>query len=145
MPGKKGAPTVPPPKPFTKFSDAFQALSVMLDKIRDAFPQGKAAVGTAYGAQHGRANDACKKVVTALAPSQVDLFAGLTFTDAHDPVKKRTDVTNSMLTAWDKAAAKYLHGQNNDGDSARADMKKRYEEFDKVVTNLAKTAVTPDT
>lgn len=129
----------------TGFANQYNAFSSMLDEIKNAYAKGTTAAGSAYAKQHGKASDLAKQIVNGMPPAQVDFFSGLNFTDPNDLTKKQTDITNSTLAAWDKAAAKFMHGQFNDGESARLNMQKRLQEFDDVIANSGNPAVTPDT
>lgn len=98
----------------------------------------------AYGDAYGKAKEEIKRVTDSLTPQEIDFLSGLGFTNPSDEAKKRTDVLNSALTAWDKAASAYMKQAGAQGDAARADMKKRFAEFDDAIFTKGKTPVKPD-
>lgn len=162
-----------PPPPFTKFSDAFSDLTALLDNVKSEASKDKASGATAYGnacagkRDYGKdasgnvildgkgqpsqvtvtakgAKDIIQAVTDPMTSDQVEYFSGLSFTDPSDDVKKRGDIVNSAYSAWDKSASKYMQNDSTTGDSEKATLQSRLQEFDAVIQNAGSPAVTPD-
>jgi hypothetical protein len=159
------------PPPFTKFHDTFSDLGSLLDSISSATDPSSAAsaYGDAcsgkrdYGKDSGGnvvldatgqpsqvtvvkpgAKDVLQPVIDGLSSDQVDDFEGLNFTDPDDDTKKRTDILNSAYSAWDKSAGAYMKLDTTTGDTERANLESRLQEFDAAVQGDGDPAVSPD-
>lgn len=141
-----------------RFRSLYDPLVALLNSIKSAASQGNslpastgAQPGTtdtgakAYGEAHGKASDAIKQAAATLSPDQVDFLSGLGFTDPSDVDKKRTDILNSLLSAYDAPAAKYMKNLTGDGDGLLPALKQRLIDFDAAVNSQAKVPVSPDT
>lgn len=142
----------------TTFIDMFVDLNASLDAIKKAAatgtptpPQAKSPGVTdngakAYGDAYGKAKGIVQKVTDALGPEQVEGLSGLGFNKPSDDKAKRTDILNSVMAAWDKAASSYMKNQPATGDSARDGLKARLDEFDKATGGpKPRPQVKPDT
>lgn len=153
-----------------RFSFLYPQLSALLDKIKNV--SGKDAASAYSDASSGKmeygkdakgkvkvgadgqpadvkvvekgAKDVIKELVDQLSPQEIGYLSGLNFTAPNDDKKKRTDVVNSVLTAWDKSAAKYMKQERAAGDAARKDLQARLAEFDTAIRTQGKTPVKPD-
>jgi hypothetical protein len=143
-----------PPKTFGAL---FTGLSTQLDMVRIEAPKGKpippaakAEPGTtdtgakAYGDARKKANDDVKKMVDSLSTAQVMSLIGLGFTSPGDDKKNRTDIVNTVMSAWDKVASKYMKNALTEGDSLRANLRNRLQELDVAISTNGATAVKPD-
>jgi len=142
---------------YQNFESAYNPLVVQLDSIRAAAPTGKpvpaaakAAPGTtdagakAYGDAYKKAKDILQKVVDGLTAEDVNFLDGLGFANPNDEKKKRTDVLNSALAAWDKPASKYMKSALGEGDGLKPELLNRLKEFDTAIRTQKKTPVKPD-
>lgn len=82
-------------------------------------------------------------VVKNLSAEQLDwVWKGLELSSAPD--KRADDVINSILSTWDAAAAKYMKNDAGGGDSARAKLSPRLQEFDTALSSKGGTPVKKD-
>jgi hypothetical protein len=125
--------SVPPPPPA----------QVRASKVKKREPVSTAA-GKAYGEGYTKAKEALKAVVDKLTPDQVNFMSGLGFTNPGDDAKKRTDILNSVVSAWDAPASKYMKGQTGEGIKGKAAMYTRLQQFDDALETQGKTPVPPD-
>lgn len=159
---------------FNGFSGLYPQLKALLDKVRAAgkdsasvysdassgkFDYGKWPDGPNKGkvktGADGKPSDVkviekgsrtiVQDYVATLSAEQISYLSGLKFTAPGDDKKSRTDVVNSILTAWDKAASKYMKQENSAGDANVPALKNRLAEFDTAIRTKGKTPVKPDT
>lgn len=122
----------PPPEPQVRAS-----------KVKKRAPV-NAAAGKAYGDGYSKAKDILKPVVDKLSPDQVNFLSGLGFTAPNDDKKKRTDILNSVVSAWDAPAAHYMKGETGAGDKGKSALFDRLQQFDDALSTQGKTPVPPD-
>lgn len=145
-------------KSLKRFGSAVPRLGPLLDAIRDAAAAGKpiparakAEPGTtdlgvrAYGDSYAKAKAIAKEVASSLTTEQLEHLSGIGFTDASDESKKRDDVTNAIMSAWDSAASQYMKNARSAGDKARDDLVVRLEELDDAVNSDGKSPAKPTT
>jgi len=116
---------------------------VKASKVKKRAPVSTAA-GKAYGDGYTKAKDVLKPVVDKLSPDQVNFMAGLGFTAPNDDAKKRTDILNSVMSAWDAPAAHYMKGETGAGDKGKSALYDRLQEFDTALETQGKTPVSAD-
>ncbi len=132
-------------------------LTTYLDNIKAEAPKGKAPppaakapAGTtdtgakAYGDAYKKAKDEIQKFVDNLSPAEIGYLSGIGFTAPGDDKKKRDDVVNTALAAWDKSAAKYMKNAMGEGDAARGGLLQRLRELDTALTSRGVTPAKPD-
>lgn len=123
------------------FSGLKSQLNSILDKIKNAGPQGIKEAGKAYGDGYNEAKGIVDKYVKKLSPQEIEYaWKGLGLDTAQD--KRADDVTNSVLAAYDKAAAKYMRAAA--GDANRTAMESRLKEFDTAISSKGATPVKKD-
>lgn len=140
------------PVVIDNFESIYTTLTALLDRIRSESPkgvkQGAVAYSTAYSGNADQnvvgAADIIKKHVNDMTIEQVNALSGLKFTDPNDDAKKRQDVINSALSAWDAVASKYMKNAQQDGDDLRPNLLTRLKEYDTVISNAGTPPVTPD-
>lgn len=89
------------------------------------------------------ASDYVKDIVNKLSTEQLDwAWKGLELSSAAD--KHAQDVVNSVTSAWDKAASKYMKNDAAGGDSERGNIEPRLKEFDTAVSSKGGTPVKKD-
>lgn len=116
---------------------------VKASKVKKHAPVSTAA-GKAYGDGYTKAKDALKQVVDKLSPDQVNFMSGLGFTAPNDDAKKRADILNSVISAWDAPAAHYMKGETGAGDKGKSELYDRLLQFDTALETQGKTPVPPD-
>lgn len=160
------------PRPRT-FNSLLGDLNGLLDKVKAGAAKGKKEAAVAYGeASSGKRDygkgpdgrvllgpdgqpskvtvtekgvkDFIKPFVDSLTPEEVQWFAGLNFTDANDDAKKRTDIVNTIVAAWDKAAGKYMNQDIGGGDALRDGLVQRLQQLDATLSSRGQTPVAPD-
>jgi hypothetical protein len=132
----------PQPPPFTGFGDAYQnSLAALLDKVKGAYGQGTAAVGSAYASTHADASGSIADVVSTLTVTQIGYlnsvigFRNPGNTDVTDiQNNNQIDIVNAALTLFDDPAAKYFHGKTSDGDAVRPTLQTGLQSYDTAIT-----------
>lgn len=154
---------------FNGFAGLYTELKALLDKVRNGGKDAAKAYSDAQSGklEYGKDPDGKVKIgsngqpsevkviekgakaiieghVNSLSPEHIGYLSGLGFTAPNDDKKKRTDIVNSVLSAWDKPAAKYMKQELSAGDGAVPAFKQRLEEFDTAIRTQGKTPVKPD-
>lgn len=125
------------------FSDLQPQLESLLSAIATAAPKGTKDAGKAYSDSYNKAKDVVGKHVAKLTPDEVDwAWKGLELDTPAD--KRPTDVINSVVAAWDKSAAKYMRNNTGEGDSNKAALSSRLQEFDTAISSQGGTPVKKD-
>lgn len=144
MPVARAKPTFAKGTRFVTFLDTVPTLNKLLDQIRTQATKGEKTGVSEYSKSYAGARDVLAQVVNHLHARQVDLFANLGFSDPNDVAKKRNDMVNSVLSAWDAPAAKYAKSKAQDGDALRVALEARLREFDNVIANHGLFLPAPD-
>lgn len=127
------------------FTGMFDELVDHLTSIRKGALEGEKEAGTAYSSEYGKVTKIVKDHVSGMSDQDIAFaWTGLNLKLVANSVE-RSDVSNSIIAAWDKAAAKYLRGNVTDGESAVNDLKSRLAEFELAVTSEGQTPVKEDT
>lgn len=119
------------------------APQVKASKVKKHAPVSKGAA-KAYGDGYTKAKGILKPVVDKLTPDQVNFMSGLGFTAPGDDAKKRIDILNSVVSAWDAPAAHYMKGETGAGDKGKSALFDRLLQFDIALETQGKTPVPPD-
>jgi hypothetical protein len=130
---------------YTRFEELNTQLVVLLNDIKTQAPLSSTSGPAAYGTDYGKAKALIQSLVDSLSPTDIGYFVGLKFTSPTDDKSNRTDVVNSIISAWDAAAAKYMKGQVSAGDALALMLLARLKQFDVAVQTAGKTSVPPDT
>jgi len=149
------------------FLDLYSPMSALLDTIKSEAAKGDKEGPTAYAqASSGKpklgadgqpvkgtdgkvvkdkkgASDYVDGVVSTLSTEQLNwAWTGLGLTSAQD--KRAKDVVGSVVSAWDRAASKYMKKDNGGGDAERSKFKDRLKEFDTAISSKGATPVKKD-
>ena len=141
----------------TTFMSLQPTLDGLLDQIaREAHKgkpipkQAKAPPGVtdtgakAYGESYNKAKEVVTNFVAGLTPDDLESLSGMGFTDPNDDAKKRTDVVNTVMSAWDRSASNYMKMDIISGDAGKSSLQFRLQELDAAIQDPSTYAVTPD-
>lgn len=128
----------------TPFFDLYPKLANYLTLVSAALSQGSVVVGVAYATQHGAASTLISTATSQLTSVQLEYLSGLGYTTPTSTQANQADVANSVMSAWDKAASFFLHGNKTSGASAEVTLLTRLHQFDAALQGKGKPAVTPD-
>lgn len=114
---------------FRTFEGLNGSLISHLSKIKAAAPKGMKEAFTAYGEAWKAAKKTIEDRVRKLTPEELGwAWKGLELSSPGD--KHVSDVTDSIMLAWDKAASKYVKNEVLAGDAEAAKILPRLQEFD---------------
>ena len=141
----------------TPFANTYAALLGLIVKIQNVAGTGNpipASIGApagatdasaaAYGTAYGDAKTEITSLVTGFANSEILYFSGLEFTTPNNVASCRTDVINSVISAWDKAAASFMKNDTKDGNAGKVTLLSRLEAFDATYQTAGKVPIAPD-
>ncbi len=98
----------------------------------------------AYATAHGKASSSIAAMVQQLSTAQINYLTGLQFTTPGDFPSNQADVVNSVLSAWDMPASKYMNLSASAGDSLRPTFQSRLMDFDVAIQTTGSPGIAPD-
>ena len=129
---------------FNQFELLYNPLLALLNDIKAQAPMGPSSGPAAYGNDYAKAKSLIQATVSGLTLEQVSYVSGLNFTKPTDDASNRADILNSVISAYDAAAAKYMKNQPSAGNALLPALAARLQQFDVAVQTEGKTPVLPD-